>query len=267
MLRLLLVIAAAVALVLGLRNLLRRWLTETEIQHAEKVIPFLLGSIGGFYGLIAGFMLSNSWAELKSLHGTVTAEVNALIDLGRVAVHLPPPVSAELTRGVRHYMETVVTEELPSMSEGRTSPSTTAALENLWRLLGQYHPETEWETSLREVALAKLVALSEQRRIRSFSSRERMPDVLWWILLSGGIIVVMGACVASLNYRRPAGVFLGALTGIVTLVLFVIKALDQPFSYELATGAAEYRVIWELFEAEGDSTASPFESLQTGTPR
>ena len=83
-LKLIVIVVAAVALVAGVRALLRRTLSPTSLQHAEKAIPFLLGSISGFYGLIAGFMLSNSYAELRLLQGAMTSEISALAQLPKL---------------------------------------------------------------------------------------------------------------------------------------------------------------------------------------
>jgi Protein of unknown function (DUF4239) len=244
-LKLVVVIVAALVLVLGTREVLRRKLPPTDLEHAEKAVPFLLGSISGFYGLITGFMLSNSYAELRSLHGAVTSEINALAELDRVARQLPQPASGELQRGVDGYLRSVVRSELPLMAQGRVSAQTTQALDQLWHVLGQFRPQSEWDTSMRNLALSGVVDLGDQRRKRILASRDRMPLLIWWILLGGGVIVVSGACLASLQHRRPAGLFLGALSAIVTLVLFVILALQQPFKYGVATGAGDYALLWE----------------------
>jgi len=241
-----LLLVAAVAAVLGTREILRRILTPIVIEHGEKVIPFVLGSFGGFYGLIAGFMLSTSWVELRALKSAMTAEVNALADMGDIAANLPPSRGDELKRAIDAYLRAVVDSELPAMAQGRTSPTTTRALTQLWYPLGHYEPKSDWEVSLREIAINKVMDIGEQRRQRIVFSRQRLPAILWWILVGSGTVILAGSVVVSLNYNRPVGFFLGALTVVVTLVLFAIRVLERPFEYNLAPEASEYLTAWEV---------------------
>src|SRR5215510_12566573 len=158
-----LLLAGATAAVLGAREVLRRALKPIVVEHGEKVVPFVLGSFGGFYGLIAGFMLSTSWVELRALKSAMTAEVNALADMGDIAANLPPPRGDELKQAIDAYLRAVGDSEHPAMAQGRTSPTTTHALTQLWSPLGHYEPKSEWEVSLREIAINKVMDIGEQR--------------------------------------------------------------------------------------------------------
>jgi hypothetical protein len=277
LLKLIIIVVGAVALVAGTRELLRRKLSTTSLQNAEKAIPFLLGSISGFYGLIAGFMLSNSYAELRLLQGAMTSEINALAQLARITQHMPQPVSGELRHGIDVYVESVLNSELPLMRKGHLSTTagnsidrlwrvignsrTTRSFDELWTVLGRYRPASDWDTSLRNLSLNTIVEIGEQRRRRLLAASQRMPPLILWILIGGGIVVVSGAAVASLQYRRPADLFLGALTAIVALVLFVIVALQEPFRYGVTSGTAEFALLRQGLKSmsvEGpDTSATP----------
>lgn len=54
MLLVIVVVSAAVAATLGGRELLCRRVSPTAASHAEKVVPFLLGSPGGYRMVRAG---------------------------------------------------------------------------------------------------------------------------------------------------------------------------------------------------------------------
>lgn len=245
---------AAALLVLLLRSALVRVFSSEKTTQAEKIVPFLVGTIGGYYGLLTGFILSSAWADVQSVRNAATIEVNALADLGRIAVNLPPPVSVELAHGVEGYLQSVVQEDLKAMARGRVSPETTTALNRLWLILGRFQPESPWEATLIGRALDKVGVVGDQRRIRIFASGDSIPWILWVILLGGGVIIVYGVTIVSLRYERPAVEILAAVAVMLATVLFGIYALDQPFRYGLSPGSERYIALWEAFRtAEGVS--------------
>lgn len=239
-------VVPCVAIVVWSRDLLRRRLTQTEIAHAEKVVPFLLGTVGSFYGLISGFMLSNSWTQLRQLQSSMTAEVSAMADMSRIASNLPKPFSDEMQSDVYRYLQTLIDSELPLMKRGQGSETTTRALTDMWSTLGRFKPQSSWEGTLQGTAVNKLLAIGEQRRERLFFSRQRLPPMLWWILIGSSLIIVSGASMASLTYHRPAGFFLGSVVAVLVVVLLSIRFLERPFQYRLATQPNEYVVLWQL---------------------
>jgi hypothetical protein len=173
------------------------------------------------------------------------AEVNAVADMEDIAATLPPPHDEELKRAIYQYLNAVLDRELPLMAQGRVSPTTTAALTELWVPLAQFHAVSDADVSLREIAMNKVMDVGEQRRQRIVFSRERIPGLLWWILVGSGAVIVAGACVVSLNYHRPTSIFLSALTVLVALVLFSIHVLERPFQYGLSPESNEYQAVWQ----------------------
>jgi len=244
-LQIFLIIIPPVIAVAAARAVLRRFLSPNSIATSEKVIPYILGTFGGFFGLVAGFMLSNSWLELRGLRNAMTAEVNAVADLGDIGANLPPQYEDELRQAIDRYLRTVIDRELPLMAAGRVSPATTAALTELWGPLGRFQPQTDADVSVRELGLNKVMSIGEQRRQRIVFSRQRIPGLMWWILAGSGAVIVAGACVVSLGYRRPTGMILSALTVFVSLVLFAIHVLERPFQYQLSPEATEYLSLWD----------------------
>lgn len=243
-LQVVLVVFPAVIAVAAARALMLRYFTPNIMATAERVVPYILGTFGGFFGLLAGFMLSNSWVELRALRSAMTAEVNAVADLQDIGANLRQPYDDQLRQAINTYLQTVIDRELPLMAAREVSPATTAALTELWGPLGRFEPQNDAEVSVRELGMTKVMDIGEQRRQRIVFSRERIPGLLWWVLVGSGGVVVIGTCIVSLNYQRPTGVFLGTLTVLVALVLFSIQVLERPFQYGLSPESSDYQSLW-----------------------
>jgi len=243
-LQLVLIVVPSVAAVVAARAFMIRYFTPNMIATAEKVMPYTLGTFGGFFGLLAGFMLSNSWVELRALRNAMTAEVNAVADLQDLGANLREPYDYQLTQAINTYLETVIDHELPLLAARRVSPATTEALTDLWGPLGHFEPQNEAEVSIRQLGMEKVMEIGDERRQRIVFSRQRIPGLLWWVLVGSGGVVVFGTCVLSLNYRRPTGTLLGTLTTFVALVLFSIQVLERPFQYGLSPESSDYRALW-----------------------
>ena len=242
-----LIVVATVAVALAIRILLRRVLTDGQAEHAERTVPFLLGSIGGFFGLVGGLLLSSSWSDLRALRQSMTSEVGSLAVIDRVASALPQPLSAEVHANVVAYMHSVVQVELPEMALGRIDTATSRKLGNIWLSLAKYDPQSPAQVSMREVGLQETIDVGKARQERIAFRGENLPVLLWLVLIGSGVVVIIGACSASVRHSWPVPPFLAALAGLIALILFSIHALHSPFDYHLSTPSSEYMRLWEVF--------------------
>lgn len=241
------IVIATIVAALAIRHLLRHVMSPGQVEQAERTVPFLLGSIGGFFGLVGGLLLSSSWSDLRALRLSMTSEVGSLAVVDRVASVLPPPRSAELHRAIIAYLESVVHVELPEMSVGKIDTATSRKLGDVWLVLAQYEPPSPAGVSIRALGLQEAVDVAKARQERIAFRRENLPILLWAVLIGSGVAVIIGACSASAKYSWPVPPFLAALAGLIALILFSIHALHAPFDYHLATPSSEYLRLWDIY--------------------
>ncbi|HEY0306308.1 MAG TPA: hypothetical protein VGC44_15140, partial [Longimicrobiales bacterium] len=216
--------------------------------EAEKILPFLIGTVGGYYGLMTGFILSIAWGDVQSVRNSSMVEINALADLDRIALTLPAPVGPQLHYGVTEYLRSVIDHDVQALSEGRVSRETTAAYGRLWSLVaGARRDANPWEASLLGRALDKVGVVGEQRRVRILISTETFPSVVWAILLLGAVIVLTGSTIVSLRYGPPAREVMMAVAAMLSIVLFAIYAMDRPYRHGYGPGSARYETLWKAF--------------------
>jgi hypothetical protein len=254
-----LIVVATIVAALATRILFRHVFTDGQAEHAERTVPFLLGSIGGFFGLVGGLLLSSSWNDLRALRQSMTSEIGSLAVVDRVAGVLPPPLSAEVHDDVVAYVHSVVQVELPEMSMGRIDTVTARNLGNIWLALARYNPQSPAQVSIRALGLQETVDVAKARQERIAFRRENLPVLLWLVLIASGGAVIIGACTASVRHTWPVPPFLAALAGLIALILFSIHALHSPFDYHLSTPSSEYMRLWEVFRGpiSQDDTVVP----------
>ena len=240
-----LLVVAAAAVILVLRILMARALPAERLAESEKILPFLIGTIGGYYGLLTGFVVSITWGGVQSVRSAALVEINALADLDRIALTLPAPAGPALRRNVGDYLRSVVDHDLDAMAHGRVSREATAAYGRLWSTVVKSPPDAEaWEASLLGRAFDKVGVVGEQRRIRILISTESLPAVVWIILLFGGAIILAGGTIVSLRYGPPAREAMIAVAAMLCVVLYAIFAMDRPFRFGFGPEKSGYETLW-----------------------
>ncbi len=255
-LRDLLILAAPIVAVLLIRAILIRSLPDRDARESERILPFMIRTIAVFFGIIAGLALSSGTSRVEYLRETTALEIHGLTMLGLISSQLPDPVSAEGAAGIETYIEAVTTSEMPALADGRLDLTAGVELARLWATFVEFVPGNEEEAELRGMALEQLSVVGQQRQVRvSGGARLRSPET-WAVLIAGSLIIILGATLASLRYHRIAGLFLGAITGTITLVLLAIYSTDHPFQYGLSGEREFYDTFLQVSRQVRDSLAA-----------
>jgi len=71
--------------------------------------------------------------------------------------------------------------------------------------------------------------MSEHRRVRQHDSQAKLPGVLWTVLILGGMITMLSACLFGVDNFRLHCVQMASLALLIALVLVAIAEIDHPF--------------------------------------
>ncbi|MGH7302024.1 MAG: hypothetical protein ACRELZ_01960 [Candidatus Rokuibacteriota bacterium] len=83
----------------------------------------------------------------------------------------------------------------------------------------------------------------QQRRQWLDSAQAALPSVLWWVLLPGPVACIVLCLFFHVANARFQAVLLLGLAGFLAMVLFVIIALDRPFSGDMGITADSYQLV------------------------
>jgi uncharacterized integral membrane protein len=100
----------------------------------------------------------------------------------------------------------------------------------------EFHPHTEGGQVLYENGLGQLHDAADARRSRLLEVREGIPDLLWVVLVVGGVITVTFTYLFGLRSNLAHALMVAALTLVICGILFTIGEFNYPFS-----GVAELR--------------------------
>ena len=76
------------------------------------------------------------------------------------------------------------------MEHGKTSPRADSLLSQLRSKILKFDPRTEGEQVLYEHGLTQLHDATDARRERLLEVREGIPELLWVVLVGGGVLTV-----------------------------------------------------------------------------
>ena len=224
----LLILACAFVTLLFLWILERFWPSSQRRNHND-FIGWHVGVLGTTYAVIMGFMLYAVWTSYEDAQINAEAEANCLVSVFRFADGLPAAQRDQVHRLARGYADQVIDEEWPGMRKGQLISSGQNTIEQLWTAtLATKAANFEEQTSMK-LTLSEISALTEHRRVRQLQSQSKIPTILWMVLLVGGSITLLSACLFGIDNFALHCVQIVSLTLLLSLILVAIADIDRPF--------------------------------------
>src|SRR5215472_4181747 len=178
-----LVVGGSIALaVIGL-ELVRRLLPPAWRMEDQSLAAHFSAAIDRLYGVLLAFVVVVVWSHFDDGKVIVAREANQVGDLSRMAKVFSPSVEQSLRKALINYAATVIQDEWPAMARHRESTRTWMAMEELWNTVRAVHPSTAQETIVYDRILFRLNELSDSHRLRLLASEDKVPGVLWVLLI------------------------------------------------------------------------------------
>jgi Protein of unknown function (DUF4239) len=233
---------------LGLR-LVRRLVPLTVLQSHHEVAGFIIGVLGAIYAVLLAFVVVIMWDQYGDARAHVEREANQLSDLSHLAQGFSEPARGQLISMMQAYAQSAMDDEWPAMADGHDSPRTQTALDDLWRAYLSIEPQTNRENALYQESVSHLNEMSASRRSRLYASRDDLPAVIQILLWGGGAITIAFTYFFGVRSVRSQALMTAALAGIVSFILFLILALDNPFHGYVRASPEPLRQVLERIQA------------------
>ena len=225
----------------------RRWLLPRLRIRSEDsdYSGAVTQSIMVCYGLIAALTAVEVWDRYGQVEAVASNEATSIAALWRDFGGYPSPVRETLRGELRDYTDQVIHKAWPLMRQGRLPKEGVILVDRLQNDLFAFEPATEGQKLIHGESLRAFNHMVLMRRQRVDAANTALPEVLWLVLLPGAF-----ACVfLSLFYRIEEPVLqyvcTTGLAAFISMVLFVIFALDRPFVGDMAIKPESYQIIFD----------------------
>jgi hypothetical protein len=225
----------------------RRSLPRLKLKYDDAYFGSVVQSAMLLYGLIAALTAVGVWQSHTDASHVVSGEATAIARLWRDMGGYPPPARDELQAILRGYTVQIVQEAWPQMRRGQIPRQGVEWMDRLQAQLFSFEPTTESQKVLHAETLSAFNHLIQQRRERLNAAQSRLPSVLWYVLLPGALGCIALCFFFHVEDVRFQAILLVGLALFLAMVLFVIVALDRPFSGGMAIGPDAYQLIYDHY--------------------
>jgi NADH:ubiquinone oxidoreductase subunit 6 (subunit J) len=188
-------------------------------EEHNDVAGFIYAVLGVAYAVLLAFVVIVVWQNYETAKTNVDTEANELAGVYFLSSQLPEPQRTHVQDLARRYARVVVEEEWSMMEQGQTSPRADSLLRQL-----------RSKQVLYEGGLTRLHDAVDARRSRLLEVREGIPNLLWVVLVVGGVITVSFTYLFGLKSNLAHALMVAALTLLICAILFTIGEFDYPFS-------------------------------------
>lgn len=226
----LLLVVAVIAATGGV-YFLRRRIPAEKLRRNNEVAGPILGLVGVMYAVLVAFVTVTVWAKWYDAEARSAQEANQVRDLFRDISAFPDSISRPIQQELQRYTEVVIEEEWPIMATGEERPRLQLALmDDLWRRVRSIQPVGDYQTTWYSTVVNRMNDLTNYRQLRMLSCHAAVPKIMWVFLVVGGLITVALTFLFGVDSRHVHAAMTAAVAGTTAFLLYLIAALDLPYS-------------------------------------
>jgi Protein of unknown function (DUF4239) len=213
---------------------------------ADSALSPFVTIVALVYGALLGFTVVVGWEQFSSAEVNVSNEASTLTTMYRQTVGMPGPEQTTMRQLLRKYTSSVVGPEWNSQDGGGPSETARAAIDEMYRVLGNQRAESN---PVSQEFLGQLTVLASDRNERILDAQPRIPWLLWFGLVFGGVVLVALTGFLRLDSVRGHVILSSAVAVLLGLLLFIVYVLDHPFGTRVGVTPAPFQHSLEVFDA------------------
>jgi hypothetical protein len=238
------VAAAMIGAIVIVALLNRAWPMPSR-KLVNDVTGWQLGILGTTYGVILGFMLFTVWNDFRGAEVNANMEASALLTVSRIGEGLPSPEREAIHVLGLKYAETTINDDWPAMQAQQDGRASEQVAGEMWKVLAEMKSDGPDSGDHLENALKDL---SERRNLREEELRNRLPGILWLLLMAGAVATVGSSCLLGNDNEWLHYCQVLALTFVVSVALASIADLARPFEGAVSVSPVAFERALKLMQ-------------------
>jgi hypothetical protein len=208
---------------------------SVEVRRAHNDLAgFTVAIVAVTYAVLLAFIAVATWETYSRAQEIVEREAAFVGNIYRDTVGLPGDVGIGIRADLKDYIRMVVEEEWPEQQNGETPSSAWTPLYKLHAAIVTLRPENQGEAVVEAELLKTLNDLYAARANRISAAEGHIPEVVWWLILLGGMITTGYVYLFGFHSFRMHLTMTAAISASLALVVVLIMALDWPFRGEVS---------------------------------
>jgi hypothetical protein len=220
-------ILLAVALIV---HLLQRTIPHKQREEHNDVAGFIFAVVGVTYAVLLGFVVVALWENEDTARQNTFQEADALANVYWLSREMPAPLGPRIEHETLDYAHTVIDHEWPLMSDHKSSPQATQLVYEIRADVMAYAPSNAREQVLFDHAVTHVESLASERRARLNEVDDQVPGLLWFALITGGLITVGFAFLFGLRSANAHMLMVLSLAALVAISLLIVMEMNYPFT-------------------------------------
>lgn len=253
------IVLVSIGVAVGGVALMRGTLSQERLRRHNEIAGPIHATIGVIYAVILAFVVIAVWEQFNEASASVIYESGELIAMNHDLQALPVGKGREVHAALEAYARAVIDHEWPALEEDRYAVRTTPEYRELWSVVRRVEAEDRHGRVWLETMIDRLNSIDEWRSQRLLLVESSVPAPLWILLICGGLVTVLFAALFGAEHGPTQMVMVSALAALIAFTLFLITAIDHPFSGAVRVDPEAFRHALEQIE-ETDLRGLPQES-------
>jgi hypothetical protein len=224
--------------------LFRKYVKLRIRRSHNEVVGYVFGVLGGFYGLLMGFVVFLVWNASNDAQNNASREGSVARALYRDIRYFPDTAQVEpLMHRYIHYVHYVVDDEYPTMEQMK--PLTAASRTDFDDVFRQVEKLDVHDPRIEQMFIT-LNELATYRSLRQLDASSEIPFEVWTPLILGGIVILLFSMMIDVESKRLHILINSLLGAFIGLVIYLIIILDHPFTGKIKIEPTEYQTILQM---------------------
>jgi hypothetical protein len=241
-------VAGAALIMAAITYFLRKSKSPDTVESTENnaVAGQVFGIVGGLHAVLLAFILIGLLDNASSAIEDSYREAEGLVAVDWAASALPDGVRSRVHELANGYAVTVSQKEWPRMADGdKVDNLGWSQLEQLSTAVSGVNVTEDWQKSRQQTATDKLWSVYEARQQRLNAMNGAVSPVIWFALAVGTLLTVGLPLLFGGTKLRTHIMVISTLTATMTLLLFAIYQLQNPFTGGAAVGPTAFQSVLE----------------------